>query len=123
MRGEESSVGRRSGYREQMDVPAHRDEGRALGALTPVDGAAPIAIIDFLANAESVLHRLGAHTCVADWVMARLLGTEWIVLAGEGGHGLRPGAVLDRPPGASRHPEIGRAQGWTPVTNAPRVCR
>ncbi|MFP5578999.1 MAG: GGDEF domain-containing protein [Acidimicrobiia bacterium] len=84
-------------------MPAQRDEGRALGALTPVDGAAPIAIIDFLANAESVLHRLGAHTCVADWVMARLLGTEWIVLAGEGGHGLRPGDVLDRPPGASRH--------------------
>jgi GGDEF domain-containing protein len=86
-----------------MDVPAHRDEGRALGALTPVDGAAPIAIIDFLANAESVVQRLSTHTCVEDWVLTRLLGSEWIVLAGEGRHGLLPGDVLDRPPGASRH--------------------
>ena len=81
----------------------HRGEGRALGALTPLEGAAPIAIIDFLANAESVVQRLGAHTCVADWVMARYLGSEWVVLAGHGAHGFLPGDILDRPAGASRH--------------------
>ena len=86
-----------------MDVPARRDEGRALSALTPVEGAAPIAIIDFLANAESVVARLGEHTCVSDWVLARCLGDEWVVLAGHGGHGFRPGDVLDRPEGAGAH--------------------
>ena len=83
-------------------MPAHRDEGRALSAVTPVEGA-PIAIIDFLANAESVVQRLGAHTCVADWVMVRYLDGEWVVLAGHGDHGFLPGDILDRPPGASRH--------------------
>jgi diguanylate cyclase (GGDEF)-like protein len=84
-------------------VPAHRGEGRALSALTPVDGAAPIAIIDFLANAESVVHRLGEHTCVPNWVMVRYLGDEWVVLAGHGKHGLRPGDILDRPEGVAAH--------------------
>ena len=93
-------------------MPAHRDEGRALGALGPAEGAAPIAIIDFLANAESVAQRLGAHTCVADWVLARWLETEWVVLAGQGRHGFLPGDVLDRPAGASEH--LNRlARVWT----------
>lgn len=74
-----------------------------MGAVTPLDGAAPIAILDFLANAESVVQRLGEHTCVADWVLARWLGREWVVLAGHGGHGFRPGDVLDRPAGVSDH--------------------
>jgi len=82
---------------------ARRDEGRALSALAPAQGAAPIAVIDFLANAEAVVHRLGQHTCVADWVLARSLGDEWIVLAGHGGHGLRPGDALDHPPGVADH--------------------
>lgn len=86
-----------------MDVPPRRGEGRAPSALTADEGAAPIAIIDFLANAESVVHRLGAHTCVADWVLVRCLGPEWVVLAGEGRHGFRPGDILDRPSGASEH--------------------
>lgn len=81
-------------------MPAPRDEGPP-GALTPLDGAAPIAIIDFLANAESVVQRLGVHTGVADWVMVRCLGTEWVVLAGHGSHGFLPGDVIDRPAGAS----------------------
>lgn len=84
-------------------MPAHRDEGRALSALTPIERAAPIAILDFLANAESVVQRLGQHTCVSDWVLVRCLGDEWVVLAGHGGHGLRPGDVFDQPPGASTH--------------------
>ena len=86
-----------------MDRPAHRDEGRALGPPTLVEGAAPIAIIDFLANAEAVVQRLGTHTCVRDWLLVRRLGTEWVVLAGEGGHGFHPGDLLDRPDGATRH--------------------
>ena len=92
-----------SGIWTRVDVPAHRDEGRTLSALKPADGAAPLAIIDFLANAESVVQRLGEHTCVADWVLARWLGREWVVLAGHGGHGFLPGDVLDRPAGASEH--------------------
>lgn len=84
-------------------MPARRGEGRALSALTPVDGAAPIAIIDFLANAESVVHRLGEHTRVSDWVLVRCLGDEWVVLAGHGAHEFRPGDVLDRPAGAGEH--------------------
>lgn len=84
-------------------MPAHGDEGRALGSVTPIDGAAPIAILDFLANAESVVQRLGEHTCVADWVLARWLGREWVVLAGHGGNGFRPGDVLDRPAGVPEH--------------------
>ncbi len=86
-----------------MDVPARRDEGRTLSASTPVEGAAPIAIIDFLANAESVVARLGTNTGVSDWVLARYLGDEWIVLAGHGRHGFRPGDVLDHPAGAGEH--------------------
>lgn len=95
-----------------MDVPAHRDQGRALDALTPVAGAAPIAIIDFLANAESVVHRLGEHTCVTDWVLTRWLGDEWIVLAGHGRHAFRPGDLLDRPEGAAAHLSL-LASSWT----------
>jgi diguanylate cyclase len=87
----------------EVDVPAHRDEERAGGSRTPLSGAAPIAILDFLANAESVVQRLGEHTSVPDWVLARWLGREWVVLAGHGGHGLRPGDVLDRPSGVSQH--------------------
>lgn len=86
-----------------MDVPARRVEGRSLSAPTPIGGVAPIAIIDFLANAESVVASLGAHTCVEDWVMARFLGDEWVVLAGHGRHGYRPGDILDRPAGAGAH--------------------
>jgi diguanylate cyclase (GGDEF)-like protein len=86
-----------------MDVPAPRDEGRTPSALAPIEGAAPIAIIDFLANAEAVVQRLAEHTCVPDWVLARRLGEEWVVLAGHGQHGFRPGDELDRPEGASAH--------------------
>ncbi len=71
-----------------------RDEGRSpLASRVP----APIAILDFLANAESVVQRLGEHTCVPDWVLLRSLDGEWVVLAGHGGHGLRPGDLFDRP--------------------------
>lgn len=84
-------------------MSAHRDEGRILGALSPSDGAAPIAILDFLANAESVVRRLSDHTSVSDWVLVRRLGDEWVVLAGNGGRDLRPGDVFDRPAGASAH--------------------
>ncbi len=83
-----------------MDLPGDPDEERhpvALGAPTP------IAILDFLANAESVVQRLGEHTCVADWVLVRCLDGEWVVLAGHGSHELRPGDVFDRPPGAAAH--------------------
>ena len=85
-----------------MDVPT-RHEGRARSASTPGEGVAPIAIIDFLANAESVVARLGEHTGVEDWVLARCLGEEWVVLAGSDRHGYRPGDVLDRPSGAADH--------------------
>jgi GGDEF domain-containing protein len=84
-----------------MDVPGRLGEGRSLSA--PVEGVAPIAIIDFLANAESVVASLGEHTCVEDWILARCLGDEWVVLAGHGRHGYRPGDVLDRPAGATEH--------------------
>jgi diguanylate cyclase (GGDEF)-like protein len=90
---------------------ARRDEGRALSALAPADGTAPIAIIDFLANAEAVVHRLGEHTCVGDWVLARQLGDEWVVLAGHGGHGFLPGDVLDRPAGVAEHLRV-QAAAW-----------
>lgn len=86
-----------------MDVPERREQRRAPDALAPIEGAAPIAIIDFLANAESVVHRLAQNTCVSDWVMTRRLGEEWVVLAGHGRHGFRPGDVLDRPEGAAAH--------------------
>jgi diguanylate cyclase (GGDEF)-like protein len=89
-----------------------RDGGRPPSALAPSDGAAPIAIIDFLANAEAVVHRLGEHTCVADWVLARRLGDEWVVLAGHGGHGLLPGDVLSRPEGIADHLRD-LAEAWT----------
>ena len=84
-----------------MDVPGRLGEGRSLSA--PLEGVAPIAIIDFLANAESVVASLGEHTCVEDWILVRYLGDEWVVLAGHGRHGYRPGDVLDRPAGASEH--------------------
>lgn len=74
-----------------------------MSTVSAPDGAAPIAILDFLANAESVVQRLGEHTCVTDWVLARWLGREWVVLAGHGGHGFLPGDVLDRPAGVSDH--------------------
>ena len=91
---------------------AGRDEGRALNALAPAQGAAPIAIIDFLANAEVVVQRLGEHTLVADWVLTRRLGDEWVVLAGHGDHGYRPGDLLDRPAGVAHH--LGAlAASWT----------
>lgn len=89
-----------------------RDEGRALSALAPMDGTAPIAILDFLANAEAVVHRLGQHTCVADWVLTRRLGDEWVVLASHGGRTYRPGDVLDRPEGVAAH-LAARAAEWT----------
>lgn len=79
------------------------DEGRALSALTPADGRAPIAILDFLANAEAVVERLGQHTCVPDWVLVRSLGDEWIVLASHGGQRFRPGDALDEPAGVAEH--------------------
>jgi len=79
------------------------DERRALSALAASEGAAPIAIIDFLANAEAVVHRLGEHTCVEEWVLTRKLGDEWVVLAGHGPHGYLPGDVLDRPEGVGAH--------------------
>lgn len=91
---------------------ARRDEGRTLAALAPAQGAAPIAIIDFLANAEVVVERLAAHTVVADWVLTRRLGDEWVVLAGHGDHGYRPGDLLDRPEGVAEH--LGAlAASWT----------
>lgn len=93
-------------------MPRRRDEGRALNALTPTDGAAPIAILDFLANAEAVVHRLGEHTCVTDWLLVRRMGDDWVVLAGHGGHGLRPGDVLDRPARVAEH--LGAlAEAWS----------
>lgn len=81
-------------------MPAPRGERRSADAGA---ASAPIAILDFLANAESVVQRLGEHTCVTDWVLLRHLGDEWVVLAGHGRHGLRPGDVFDRPAGASAH--------------------
>lgn len=89
-----------------------RDQGRALGALAPTEGAAPIAILDFLANAEAAVHRLGEHTHVRDWVLTRRLGDEWVVLASQGGTTFRPGDVLDRPEGAAEH-LAARAAEWT----------
>lgn len=89
-----------------------RDEGWALRALNRTDAAAPIAILDFLANAEGVVHRLSAHTCVDDWVLARRLGAEWIVLAASGDRGYRPGDALDRPDGVVTHLEA-LAAAWT----------
>ena len=91
---------------------AGRDEGPAPGALAPMQGVAPVAIIDFLANAEAVVHRLGQHTGVDDWVLTRRLGDEWVVLAGHGAHGYRPGDVLDRPDGVVEH-LAAMAASWT----------
>ena len=88
-----------------MVEPAPRAERRSADAGLRRAGPAPIAILDFLANAESVVQRLGEHTCVADWVLLRHLGDEWVVLAGHGGHGLRPGDAFDQPAGASAHLE------------------
>ncbi|HEX4902210.1 MAG TPA: GGDEF domain-containing protein [Acidimicrobiales bacterium] len=91
---------------------ARRDEGLAPSALAPMQGVAPVAIIDFLANAEAVVDRLGHHTGVDDWVLTRHLGDEWVVLAGHGGHGYRPGDVLERPVGVAQH--LGAmAASWT----------
>lgn len=79
------------------------DDERAPGAPIAADGHAPIAILDFLANAETVVERLGQHTCVPDWVLVRQLGDEWIVLASHGGQRFRPGDALDEPAGAAAH--------------------
>jgi diguanylate cyclase (GGDEF)-like protein len=84
-------------------MAARRAPEHAPSALNASDGAAPIAIIDFLANAESVVRRLGEHTCVPDWVLVRHLGDEWVVLAGHGDLRYRPGDLLDRPEGAAQH--------------------
>lgn len=92
-------------------MPGRRDEGWARRSLRD-EGAAPIAIIDFLANAEAVLHRLAAHTGVSDWVLTRWLRTEWIVLAGTGDHDLHPGDALDRPEGVVAHLQA-LAAAWT----------
>ncbi len=73
------------------------DGGAARGALAPSEDYAPIAILDFLANAEAVVRRLGEQTAVPGWVLTRRFDDEWIVLAGHGDHGLRPGDPLDRP--------------------------
>lgn len=80
-------------------MPGASDEGRPVRIPVATARIAPVAIIDFLANAEAVVRRLAHHTGVADWVLTRRLGTEWIVLAGTGDHGLRPGDALDRPEG------------------------
>jgi len=78
----------------------------------PAEQVAPIAIIDFLANAEAVVQRLSEQTGVADWVLVRRLDREWVVLAGSRDHGLRPGDVLDRPVGVTEHLEES-AEAWT----------
>lgn len=83
-----------------MAVSREPDGGAPAGALTPLEGYAPIAILDFLANAEGVVRRLGEQTAVSDWVLTRRFDDEWVVLAGHGDHGLRPGDPLDRPAGA-----------------------
>jgi len=92
-------------------VRARRDEGWALGT-APHERGAPIAIIDFLANAEAVVERLAGHTCVPDWVLVRRLRDEWIVLAGSGDHGFVPGDPLVRPPGVAEH-LAACADAWT----------
>lgn len=86
-----------------MDPPLRRDQAPARAVPTPPPGAAPIAILDFLASAEAVVERLTQHTCVPDWVLVRRLGEEWVVLAGRDARGFRPGDVLDRPTGAPEH--------------------
>jgi diguanylate cyclase (GGDEF)-like protein len=88
------------------------DEGRALDASTLAEERAPIAILDFLANAEAVVERLGQHTCVPDWVLVRQLGDEWIVLASHGGMRFRPGDVLDQPAGVTAHLQR-QAAAWS----------
>ena len=82
-----------------MPVSRDRDDG-AHRALSATETYAPIAILDFLANAEAVVRRLGEQTCVPGWVLTRRFDDEWVVLAAHGEHGLRPGDPLDRPHGA-----------------------
>jgi diguanylate cyclase (GGDEF)-like protein len=96
-------VGGDSGYWERVAVSGHRDGGGTRDALSPSEGYAPIAILDFLANAESVVRRLGEQTCVPNWVLTRRFDHEWVVLAGHGDHGLRPGDALDHRLGAAGH--------------------
>lgn len=91
---------------------AGRDGGWARGALGPRQELAPVAIIDFLANAEVVVERLGRHTPVREWVLTRRLGDEWVVLAGHGAHGYRPGDLLERPVGVVDH-LASLASTWT----------
>lgn len=79
---------------------AHQDHG-VPHALRPADASAPIAIIDFLMNAESVVRRLSEHTHISDWVLIRRLDDEWVVLAAHGDEAYRPGDVLDRPADAA----------------------
>ena len=88
-----------AGYRKGMPGPGARDDDAVIGAASA--GPAPIAILDFLANAESVVQRLGDHTNVPDWILTRRLGDEWVVLAGHGRQGFRPGDVLDRTDGTA----------------------
>lgn len=84
-------------------MSGQRDGGGPRGVRSPSRGSAPIAIIDFLTNAEVVVRHLGEQTCVPDWVLTRRVGDEWIVLAGHGEHGLRPGDALDERPGVAEH--------------------
>lgn len=80
----------------------HHDE-HAADVLAAPEPPAPIAIIDFLANADATIRRLGTETPTRDWVLVRRLGDEWVVLSTHGDHGMVPGDPLHRPPGASDH--------------------
>lgn len=84
-----------------MAVSREPDGGAPVGGLAPLEGYAPIAILDFLANAEAVVRRLGEQTAVADWVVTRRFDDEWVVLAAHGGLGFRPGDPLDHPAGSA----------------------
>ncbi len=82
-------------------VSSGQARARTTSPTVPTFDPAALAILDFLGTAEKVIARLGARTAVRDWVVARYLDDEWVVLAGGVAQGLRPGDDLANIPGAA----------------------